>query len=158
MSTRWLDIARKYSGTREVHGPQTSPVILRWLISLGAWWRDDETPWCGVFAGAVLKEAGMAIPKAYYRASAWADWGVPLNEPVEGCIVTFSRQGGGHVGFVVGQTTTGALLVLGGNQGDEVNVRAFQRARATAYRWPSGEPMGSRLPILAAVQLSTSEA
>jgi len=157
----WMAVARKYLGTREVKGPKHSPVIVGWLVKLGAWWRDDETPWCGVFTGAVMKEAGHDIPKAYFRARAWEDWGKPLAAPVVGCIVVFTRQGGGHVGFVVGQDKAGNLLVLGGNQGDEVNIRAFPRARVTAYRWPAGvaAPVApGPLPLLAGAALSTREA
>lgn len=53
----------------------------------------------------------------------------------------FSRDGGGHVGFVVGMTAAGNLLVLGGNQDDAVNVKAFPLSRVTGYRWLQGEPM-----------------
>lgn len=157
----WMDIARRFLGTREVKGPAHNPVIVGWLVKLGAWWRDDETPWCGVFVGAVLRDAGIEIPKAYFRARAWEDWGKPLAAPVAGCIVVFTRQGGGHVGFVVGQDSAGNLLVLGGNQGDEVNIRAFPRSRVTAYRWPTSVPAPvapGPLPLLASAELSRTEA
>nr|WP_303803578.1 hypothetical protein [Snodgrassella alvi] len=36
-----------------------------------------------------------------------------LYKPAYGCIVTFTRKGGGHVGFVVGKDTRGNLMVLG---------------------------------------------
>jgi uncharacterized protein (TIGR02594 family) len=158
MTARWIDIAARYVGTREVAGPGTNPLIRSWLIKLGAWWQDDAAPWCGVFAGEVFKEAGIAIPAAFYRAKAWAEWGMPLLSPVVGCIVVFGREGGGHVGIVVGQTPAGLLLVLGGNQGDAVNIAAFNRNRAIAYRWPPGEPCTTTLPIVAsAAALSVKE-
>jgi hypothetical protein len=78
-----------------------------------------------------------------------------------GCIVTFTRQGGGHVGFVVGQDKLGNLLVLGGNQGDEVNVRTFPSGRATSFRWPKdmGPLPVSGVPLpIAMAGMSTSEA
>ena len=126
---------------------------------MGAWWRDDEQPWCGTFVAAVLKQAAIEPAKAFYRAKAWLDWGVPCSAVV-GAIVVFERQGGGHVGFVVGKTPAGQLLVLGGNQGDEVNVRAFDQARAIGYRWPAGlaMPPAAGLPVLASAKLSESEA
>lgn len=34
-----------------------------------------------------------------------------------------------------------ALLVLGGNQGDAVNVRSFPRERVIGYRWPPGQAL-----------------
>lgn len=156
----WIKAGLAYTGTKEIKGTQHSPQIMKWLISLGAWWRDDETPWCGVFVGAVLKDVGIAPAKAFYRAKAWLDWGTPLKDPAVGCVVVFERDGGGHVGFVVGRSGGGQLLVLGGNQGDEVNVRAFNQARAIGYRWPSGvpAPAATALPILAGIKLSESEA
>ena len=156
----WIAIARKYEGTAEVKGPGTHPLIAKWLAALGAWWRDDETPWCGVFAGAVLREAGADIPKAYYRAREWETWGMALSNPVVGCIVTFTRVGGGHVGFVVGETAQGDLLVLGGNQGDQVSIAAFDPARAIGYRWPADVPLQAAgpLPVMASAPLSRSEA
>lgn len=155
---RWIEIARTFVGTREVKGPGNNPTIVAWLVRLGAWWRDDETPWCGVFAGACLKQAGLEPPQAYYRARAWETWGSALTEPAMGCVVVFSRQGGGHVGFVVGVDSRGRLQLLGGNQGDAVSVATFERSRVTAYRWPLGVPLSGRPPVITAAALSTSEA
>lgn len=155
----WLSAARKYLGTREVHGAGTSPLILKWLTNLGAWWRDDETPWCGVFVAEVMKECGVTPPKDYYRAKSWATWGAPLGVPTLGSVVVFDRVGGGHVALAVGMTAKGLLLCLGGNQGDEVCIRAFDPARAVAYRWPDGFAWpGEKLPTLASVEESRSEA
>ena len=75
-----------------------------------------------------------------------------------GCVVVFSRDGGGHVGFVVGLQQNGDLMVLGGNQSDAVNIRAFSRSRVSGYRWPVNEPKDTRsLPITTAPH-SVSEA
>ena len=54
----WLLLAYKYLGTKEIPGVKTSKVIQLWLKFLGAWWNDDETPWCGVFVGYCLREQG----------------------------------------------------------------------------------------------------
>ncbi|MCL1415701.1 TIGR02594 family protein, partial [Escherichia coli] len=79
----------------------------------------------------------------------YLNWGVELREPAYGCVVVFSRDGGGHVGFVVGQHQNGDLMVLGGNQSDAINIRAFSRSRVTGYRWPVNEPRDSRmLPLM----------
>lgn len=85
---------------------------------------------------------------------------MPLTKPTEGCIVVFERQGGGHVGFVVGKDSAGNLMVLGGNQGDAVNIRPFAMSRVSGYRWPDSLPpsIGS-LPLLASNgELSNNEA
>jgi uncharacterized protein (TIGR02594 family) len=157
---QWLTEARKHVGLRELPGAPTAPTIQRWLSSLGAWWRDDETPWCGVAVAAWMQAAGVApLPRHWMRARAWAEWGTRLDRPMHGCVVVFERQGGGHVGLVVGQDAQGRLLVLGGNQGDAVNVRAFPRERVLAYCWPPGRdvpPLAELARGDAAV--STSEA
>lgn len=146
----WIAVARRYVGTTEVKGSGTSPVIRKWLTSLKAWWTDDETPWCGTFVASCMKEAGMPIPKAWYRALAWLDWGVPVHSPFVGCVVIYSRLGGGHVGFVVGRDEHDRLLTLGGNQGDRVSIAPFDRSRALGYRWPASLPFfAAELPLLA---------
>ncbi len=155
----WLTLARGFIGTREIKGPAHNPVITGWLAKLGAWWRDDETPWCGVFVAQVFDQIGMVIPRHWMRARDWLTWGRPLVSPILGCVVVFKRDGGGHVGFCVGQTPTGYLMILGGNQGDEVNLRAFSRGRVLGYRWPLGQPLAmAALPVLTAQPVSESEA
>lgn len=133
----WLTVAQGLVGVAEVPGAGNNPVIVDWLIKLKAWWRDDLTPWCGVFVAHCLKSCGIAPPSAWYRAKAFLDWGVTLSAPVYGCIVVFDRKGGGHVGIVVGRDQLGRLMVLGGNQGDRVCIAAFDPARVAGYRWPA---------------------
>lgn len=133
---KWISAARRYIGTKEVPGPKHNALIGRWLTRLRAWWQDDETPWCGVFVAAMFDEVGIAYPKHWYRAKAWADWGVPVSVRI-GAVLVFNRAGGGHVGFYVGETP-GHYLVLGGNQGNAVTVSAIARDRLLAARWPAG--------------------
>lgn len=158
----WIVEARKHIGLAEIPGPRHSPEIIKWLDRLQSWWKDDETPWCGVFVAACMEPAGIAPPKFWMRAKAWAEWGSRLSAPVPGCIVVFERQGGGHVGFVVGRTGKGELMVLGGNQGNRVSIAPFDRTRAIAYVWPAGLPLPphSALAVLdsGSAELSTNEA
>jgi uncharacterized protein (TIGR02594 family) len=84
-------------------------------------------------------------------------WGLKLNLPAPGCVVVFSREGGGHVGFVVGKDVEGNLLVLGGNQGDEVNIKAFGVDRVSGYRWPDSEQLPSSNLALDKAVLSVRE-
>lgn len=157
----WLVEARKYIGLSEFPGASHNSTILRWLDKLSAWWRDDETPWCGVFVAYCMQASDIAVPKYWMRAKAWADWGSRLSAPVTGCVVVFERQGGGHVGFVVGRTLTGNLMVLGGNQGDKVSIAAFDRSRVVGYYWPPGLPLPIHQGLIVMAdngQLSTNEA
>jgi uncharacterized protein (TIGR02594 family) len=134
---KWLDIAKKHIGLKEIPGSKDNALIVKWLIELNAWWRDDLTPWCGTFAAACLKEAGISPPKAFYRAKAYLEWGSKVEVPSVGCVVIFDRKGGGHVGFVIGKDEKNRLLVLGGNQSDSVNIAPFDMSRVAGYRWPS---------------------
>lgn len=143
---KWLEEARRAIGQRETLGPNDSPWIRQMLQRLGATWLLGQ-PWCGGAVALWMQAAGHAIPKHWYRAKAWADWGHPLQWPAEGCVAVFERTGGGHVGLVVGEDAAGNLLVLGGNQGDAVNVRAFPRARVLAYRWPAGVELPRQLQL-----------
>lgn len=146
----WITEANRHLGLTEVPGARSSPVILRWLRRLGAWWFDDATPWCGTFVAHCFATTGYPMPEYWMRARAWAGWGVSLREPLFGCIAVFERQGGGHVGFVVGRDRQGRLMVLGGNQGDRVCVMPFDPARVLAFRWPAELPakFGEALPLL----------
>ena len=156
---RWLAAARALIGVREVPGPKHSSVILSWIKVLSGWFRDDETPWCGTFVAYCIREAGLVPVKNWYRARAWIGWGKPCM-PCLGAIGVFSREGGGHVGLLVGQTRDRQwLLVLGGNQGNAVSIMALSKDRLIAARWPStGEPIGDLLPSMARAGVSENEA
>lgn len=152
----WLTKARADIGIRETPGRETTPAIRKWLLDLGAWWTDDETAWCGVAVGHWMQAAGIDRPKAWYRAQAWLDWGYRLPRPVAGAVVVFDRGGGkGHVGLAVGRTNADELLVLGGNQRDQVSIVPIESKRLLGSRWPTGHVadwgwhLDSFLPLLA---------
>ena len=152
----WFRIARRHIGTTEFPGKSTHPTILRWLVLLRAWWRDDETPWCGAFVGAALHEAGVEVPKRWFRARSWLDWGEPLAAPCRGAVVVFERGGAGHVGFVAGVDGEGRIMTLGGNQRNGVNVAPFDPQRVLGYRWPKGVARPVEPPPLMASSAASS--
>lgn len=155
----WLVAARADVGLRELGGAPTAPRIKQWLADLGAWWRDDETPWCGTAVAAWMRGAGIELPKHWYRARAWLDWGVAIDAPTVGCVVVFERAGGGHVGLVVGKDQRGRLLVLGGNQGNAVSIAPFDMTRVLGYRWPADHLAllaRTALPVLASAGASST--
>ena len=154
----WLVEARKHVGLMEVKGSQHSPEILQfWRDIKRGGIKDDETPWCAAFVGAVLERSGVRSSR-FESAKSYLEWGVPLRNPVHGCVVVFTRDGGGHVGFVVGRDGVGNLLVLGGNQSDAVNIKAFSPARVAGYRWPADRPIGREPLTDGNAELSRSEA
>lgn len=158
---RWLQIAESFVGLHEVVGPKHNKTIIGWLERLKAWWRDDETPWCGVFVAYCMKEAGLPFPKYYMRAKDWADYGSLLRRDrvSPGAILVFDRAGGGHVGFAVAQDAT-HYHVLGGNQSNAVNIMRIGKNRLVASRWPKGEPVIGSLPYVhnSKIPVSKSEA
>ena len=134
----WVKRARQFIGLHEIPGPKHAPEILQmWRDIKRGGIKDDETPWCAAFVGAALENVGIQSTR-FEGARSYLEWGEKLDKPIYGCIVVFTRNGGGHVGFVVGKTENGNLLVLGGNQSDAVNVKAFSTERVTGYRWPVG--------------------
>lgn len=141
----WVDEAHKYVGMREILGTRHNQTIVKWLSQLGAWWRDDETPWCGVFTAHCLTAAGRAIPKHWYRAKAYADYGTVLSRPAYGCLGVMSRTGGGHVCFVIGETSGDRLVVIGGNQSNQVSIATYPRSRFSHFVWPA---RGNGVPSL----------
>lgn len=132
----WIAEARKHIGLAEIPGKRHNPTITNWLRTLKAWWSDDETPWCGTFVAHCCRTAKRGLPRHWYRAKGWLETGTRLSKPAYGCIAVFERNGGGHVGFVVGQAADGGLMVLGGNQGNRVSIAKFERSRVVAYIWP----------------------
>lgn len=159
---RWLDQARKYIGLTEISDTWHNTKIVEWWNGL---FRDDETPWCGAFVAGVLRECGMDVAKGFAGARNWLKFGLEIDKPAYGCIVIFwrgKRSGwSGHVGFVVGKDRLGNLMVLGGNQGNAVNIKPFATTRVLGYRWPGIAPFPERynLPLLDSDgKLSTNEA
>ena len=70
----WIDWALKEVGTRETPGPRHAKRVLDyWRIAGIDWINDDETPWCAAFVAAAMKACGGALPKAFWRARAWAE-------------------------------------------------------------------------------------
>jgi uncharacterized protein (TIGR02594 family) len=158
---RWLAEARRHLGAREISGRKHNPLILRWWTLIRAPFTDDETPWCAGFVGGVLESCELRSSRSA-AARSYLKWGRALASPRPGCIVVFERGPKfGHVGFVVGADRAGNVLVLGGNQGDAVNIKPFARGRVLGYRWPANEalPDAAPLPVLAlGGRLSQNEA
>ena len=117
----WINEARKHLGLKELNGSNKHPTIDGWAKNLGASWVIGQ-PWCGTYVAHCLKTAGVKYPKNWYRALAYAsEGGVKLKKPAYGCVAVKSRNGGGHVCFVVGRDQkTNKLVCLGGNQSNMV--------------------------------------
>ena len=133
-SFSWMDIARAELGQREVKGAKHNPRIIEYHKTTTLKGTTDEIPWCSSFVNWVMKQAGYPGTNSA-AARSWLQYGQRLAAPVPGCIVVLSRDGGGHVGFYMGQDSYG-LKILGGNQGDAVTVAQYPANRCLALVVP----------------------
>lgn len=139
---------------------------------------------CGVFIAHCLASAGMQRGKVNSRSKNWTgdkappnhypyNWygaieymkegGTKLNKPCYGCVAVKTRKGGGHVAFVVGQTHSGMLVCLGGNQNNKVSYALYRPTDFDAFMWygTTSSPASHRydLPVLRGItETSVSEA
>jgi uncharacterized protein (TIGR02594 family) len=124
--------ALKLFGTIEMPGNADSPVILAWAkeVGLDRVYSHDAIPWCGLFMAVVARRAGKALPQDPLWALNWAHFGTsqPLGGAMLGDVLTFKRQGGGHVSMYVGEDAS-AFHCLGGNQSDAVTITRIGKDR-----------------------------
>jgi uncharacterized protein (TIGR02594 family) len=123
MKYSWMDIAEGERGVKEITGASAHPQIVAYHATTTLKATSDEVPWCSSFVNWVMAKAKYPITKSA-AAKSWATYGQSCSLHV-GSIVVFSRKGGHHVGFCVGITPT-TVLVLGGNQSNEVNVSRYR--------------------------------
>jgi len=96
-------------------------------------------PWCALWVGVELEEAGYPSTKKA-NARSYLEWGqaVTKGDWKQGDIIVFwrgSRNDGvtGHIGFIV-SCTEDNVVVLGGNQGDEVCTQKFPLTKVLGVR------------------------
>lgn len=141
----WLAEAQRAIGVHEDTGPGSNPLIIGWARRLRIDYGNDEISWYGLFVAHCigLTLPAEALPTNPLGARNWGNFGIPCPVPQPGAVLTFwrERRDGwkGHVGFYVGEDAA-AFHVLGGNQGDAVNVKRFPRDRFLAARWPKTAP------------------
>lgn len=146
----WLISARKEIGVNRKNG----------VAQINGYWKDVVSPynyenifknhpeisWCSAFTGSMLVRSGVDIrqnksPRPVESSQYWLSQGVKLAEPEYGCVVVFDWGAGkGHVGFCTGKTSTGSLIILGGNQNSAVNEKAFLTRQVAEYIWMEGTP------------------
>jgi uncharacterized protein (TIGR02594 family) len=151
-SPKILIEAVKLIGTKEVVGKVHNPVIMSWAkdLDLQKIYTADEIPWCGLFIAYAVHSAGLIPIASPLWALSWAKWGTEVEEPMLGDILTFKRDGGGHVGIYVGEDKT-CYHVLGGNQGNAVSVTRILKSRlydARRTAWKIAQPANVRKVIL----------
>jgi uncharacterized protein (TIGR02594 family) len=124
-------------GIKEITGSNHNPTILKYFSEIGhEWVKDDETAWCSAFINWCALKAGYEH-SGKLNARSWLSVGTELKLPVLGCVVvlwrTAKNSGFGHVGLYIGEDKDYVYL-LGGNQGNEVNISKFPKYRVLSYR------------------------
>jgi uncharacterized protein (TIGR02594 family) len=138
----WMPIAESEIGVHEFAGSADNPRIVDYHAATSYGARDDEVAWCSSFVNWCMREVGQTRTGSA-AARSWLNWGTILSEPRKGCVVVLRRGNSnwqGHVGFSIseGDTNGPYIYVLGGNQGDAVNISPFPKTRVLGYLWPTG--------------------
>jgi hypothetical protein len=88
----------------------------------------------------------------------WNKYGNVAQVPMLGDVLTFTRNGGGHVGIYVGEDAT-HYHVLGGNQNNSVSVSRIAKDRLSQARrtaWKVAQPASVRVVHLEAKGVITT--
>jgi uncharacterized protein (TIGR02594 family) len=145
----WLDVARGEIGQKEDRSKKThNSRIVEYHGSTTGNFKNDETAWCSSFVNWVMEQAGPGKKGTdSARAISWKNYGTKADGPVVGSIAVIDYGNGkGHVGFVVGRSGDNVVL-LGGNQKNQVMERAYPKSAITEYRLPPGyQPPAGPLP------------
>jgi len=144
----WMVEAKKALNRHEVYDNQW---LKNWLASDGHALGDPaKLPWCGDFVETAIRLAlpNEIVPKNPYWALNWLEFGIPCR-PTYGAVAAISRNGGGHVMFIVGEDAT-RYYALGGNQSNKSSVVPVDKRRFKndSFRWPKTYhvPPGNYLP------------
>lgn len=133
-----LEIALTQYGVKEIIGDIHNSVILGYLDDIGhGYINDDETPWCSTFINWCALKAG--VERTYkLNARSWLDIGqeIPTDQAQLGDIVIFKRgtkAWQGHVAIYIKETPN-FIYVLGGNQGNQVNIMKYPKVDLLGVR------------------------
>ena len=140
----WL--AQRFVGLKEVAGKMSNAHVLAMLQLDSKWVTDDEVAWCSACVNYVAWLLRLPRSKSL-AARSWLKVGTPIDlfaaQPGFDVVILKRGEGEqpgadvidapGHVGFFAGLTSEKVYL-LGGNQGDEVNVSEYPISRVLGVR------------------------
>lgn len=136
----WVIEARRKIG---LHEQRNNKSLKAWLKSDGNTLGDPaKLPWCGDFMETCI---ALTLPEEPmvenpYWALNWKKFGRPVTGVALGAIAPFQREGGGHIGMVVGHDKI-YFHILGGNQSNAVTISKINKNRLSgSLRWPSTYP------------------
>jgi len=152
---RWIEIARREIGQREIAGRTHNSRIMEYIYTCTnilktenerkyvAREGEEGVEWCSCFVNWCLRQAGF-IGTDNALASSWMNWGTKLSGPQSGAIAVFSWTGAklNHVAFV--DEVDGEFKMLGGNQSglqgggaNQVSSKRLPQGSVRHYRWPT---------------------
>jgi uncharacterized protein (TIGR02594 family) len=157
----WVSVAEGELGQKEIAGKKHNTRIVEYHGTTTGAAKTDETAWCASYVNWVIKQSGYAGADSAWSHS-WKTWGDGLTKPAVGSIafidwgkVDASKKGKGHVGFVVGKTAKGLIVLLGGNQSDQVRYTGFKESLIETYRVPKGYTPSAKLFELPTMEISS---
>lgn len=143
----WIAVAKEEVGVKEIAGKDHNPKIIEYHSLTSGKFQDDETPWCSSFVNWVMSQVGIKGTNSA-GAYSWKDWGQKLDKPAYGSLaVVVNKNGTGHVGFVVAMTKNNNLVILGGNQKDEVRYSIYKNQNFT-FVYPKNFTPNYSLPAI----------
>lgn len=133
-----LQEASSFIGLQEIKGSEDNPIIVSMFKDIGhSWVKDDETAWCSCFVNYIAKQCNASM-SGKLNARSWLNVGEEVKYPIPGDVVVFWRESKtswkGHVGIFAGYNKAGNIFVLGGNQGNEVNITLYNSERLLGFR------------------------
>lgn len=158
----WVANGLNELGIHEKVGAGSNPTIMRWAKDEGGYiaktFTDDDIAWCSLYANHLLTAVGLRGTEDLWALNWDSDknWpNVKLQGPAVGAFAPMKRDGGGHIGVIVGRFSNGTLALLAGNQGNAVTIAQIPQSRPLSYRWPIGPSLPtkvgfSQLPIVGA--------
>ena len=138
-------------GVKEVAGPGDHPRIVEYHGATRAGRAPDRVAWCSSLLCWVFEQANIDHTGSKSSQS-WLRWGVhsPIGMGAVGIIRNPIRRNRGHCGIVVGYDKRWRVILLGGNQRDQVSLRAYPYRKFVGFRMPKTlcavEPMPLLIP------------
>lgn len=131
-----FEIAKNEIGVKEIPGEKHNARILEYHSAVTMKAKADEISWCAAFVNWCLLR-GNVKGTSLANARSFLKWGVGVKDPQKGDICVFWRGSPeswqGHVGFYAGETKN-YILVLGGNQGNEVCIKKYPKSQLIEFR------------------------
>jgi len=141
LNEKILKIASMQLGVKERVNGQENPKVVEYHKFASI--KNDkahpaEVPWCSSFLCYVVEKAGLESTNSL-AARSWLKWGESsMALPVPGDIAVFWRVAKnswqGHCGIYLRTNADDSVVVLGGNQNDEVNVTSYSGSKLLDIR------------------------